>query len=222
MMDTVIGNEEEKQSVRFETIENQEEKGDIEDDIAVHNEKYGKKNEEEKQNVRFEKMEDKKEKGDIEEDNAIIHNEKSDKKLSYPSYLLKSIQTKAKAFYDSILYPKHFLIFNVICVVQTIPALYMYITFYDKGYYIVRSTGMAPVWGCTIGAIATAIVTSALVPIPENFITKEFCIAIIIWEFILSCSLFISAVCLAALQDMLVFFYTGWEDRLKENQKEFS
>lgn len=52
---------------------------------------------------------------------------------------------------------------------------------------------MATVWGCTVGAIATAIVTSALVPIPANTITQTFCIAVILWQFLCCISLFIAA-----------------------------
>jgi pimeloyl-ACP methyl ester carboxylesterase len=137
-----------------------------------------------------------------QQDGVIEYCEK--KRCNPCSYLVSS----AKKFYDSISYPKHFMIFNVICLVQTVPALYYYITFYSNDFYIIRSTGMAPVWGCTIGAIATAIVGSALVPIPPNTITKTFCIAVIIWEFLVSISEFIAAVCLAYLQDFHGFVWS--------------
>lgn len=91
---------------------------------------------------------------------------------------------------------------------QTVPALYYYISFFKSGFYIVNSTGMAPVWGCTIGAIATAIVTTALVPIPPQTITATFCAAVIIWEFLVCGSLFIAAVCLAIMSDYHGFVWS--------------
>ena len=116
----------------------------------------------------------------------------SERMTCYDWTPVKMVSKAARKFYDGILYPKYFLIFNVICIAQTIPALYYYITFFDKGFYRENTSGMTIVWGCTIGAIATAIVTSALVPIPPNTITRSFCIAIIIWEFIVSISLLIA------------------------------
>ena len=54
-----------------------------------------------------------------------------------------------------------FLFFNVICIVQTIPALTYYISFFNKGWFLPYTSGMPPVWGATIGAIATVIATFA-------------------------------------------------------------
>ena len=118
------------------------------------------------------------------------------------------ITTAAKKFYASILYPKVFLTFNILCIIQTVPALYYYISFFQKDFYLVNSTGMAPVWGCTIGAVAAAIVTSALLPIPPNAITKAFCIAVILWEFLVSFSLLIACVCLAIFKDFHGFAWS--------------
>ena len=54
-----------------------------------------------------------------------------------------------------------FLFFNVICIIQTIPALTYYISFFNKGWFLPYTSGMPPVWGATIGAIATVIATFA-------------------------------------------------------------
>lgn len=140
-------------------------------------------------------------------DNPVIREVAGEKK-NCDCCLTNYITTAAKKFYASILYPKIFLTFNILCIVQTVPALYYYITFFQKGFYLLNSTGMAPVWGCTIGAVATAIVTSALLPIPPNAITKAFCVAVILWEFLVSFSLFIACVCLAIFRDFHGFAWS--------------
>ena len=40
------------------------------------------------------------------------------------------IREKSTQFYNSILDPKAFLIFNIMCILQTIPALYYYVKFF--------------------------------------------------------------------------------------------
>eukprot|EP01038_Epipyxis_sp_PR26KG_P011495 gene11495-15398_t len=111
------------------------------------------------------------------------------------------LKFKALEFYKTIKFPYYFLLFNIICMVQTVPALVYYISFSFKGFYLNHSSGMAPVWGTTIGAISSVIVTSALVPLPDGLLTYSFCVAIILWELEISIFTFIAGVCLAILKD---------------------
>lgn len=110
-------------------------------------------------------------------------------------------------FFAKIQHPRYFLLFNALCIVQTIPALYYYISFFQEGFYLINSSGMPPIWGCTIGAIATAIATSAFLPIPSA-ISTAFCVAVVLWEFFVSVSLFIAAVCLALRTDFYGFAWS--------------
>lgn len=110
-------------------------------------------------------------------------------------------------FYAKISHPKYFLLLNALCIVQTIPALFYYISFFQKGFYLINSPGMAPVWGCTIGAIATVVATGALLPIPSA-VSSTFCKAVVLWEFLVSGSLFTAAVCLALLSDFHGFAWS--------------
>jgi pimeloyl-ACP methyl ester carboxylesterase len=123
---------------------------------------------------------------------------------SQTGYFEKCLSPKLRKnlakIYSKISHPRHFLLLNAFCIVQTIPALFYYISFFQKGFYVINSSGMAPVWGCTIGAIATAIATGALLPMPSA-VSSAFCIAVVFWEFLVSASLFIAAVCLAVLSD---------------------
>ena len=119
------------------------------------------------------------------------------------------IKSNIRAAYDSILFPLDFLIFNLICILQTVPALTYYIFFFQRNYSLPASSGMPPVWGSTIGtsanmfgldrlhgfdsvdclgAISSAIVGSALTPVPAAVITRSVCTAIIIWEFVICIS----------------------------------
>lgn len=67
------------------------------------------------------------------------------------------IKANIRAVYDSILFPLDFLIFNVICILQTVPALTYYIFFFQRDYSLPASSGMPPVWGCTIGTSASMV-----------------------------------------------------------------
>lgn len=69
----------------------------------------------------------------------------------------------------------------------------------ERAFYILISTGMVHTWGCTIGAIGNAIITSALLPIPPNTINKGLCVAVMLWEYLFSFSLLIARIYLAAL-----------------------
>ena len=105
-----------------------------------------------------------------------------------PLSCLKWIKSKIYQVYETILFPVDFLAFNIICIIQTAPALTYYIYFFQRNYYLPNSSGMPAVWGCTIGAISSAIVGSALTPVPANIITRSVCTAVVIWEFVISLS----------------------------------
>lgn len=103
--------------------------------------------------------------------------------------------------WHQILCPRYFILFNLICLCQTVPALYYYISFFKKGFFMSNSSGMATVWGATVGAICSVIVTTALGPLPPNLISRPFCIAVICWEFIIFLSLLIAAITLGYMRD---------------------
>lgn len=109
------------------------------------------------------------------------------------------IKKAATDFYQSLLCPEYFLLFNIICVIQAVAALYYYITFFQKGFYAVNSAGMTTVWPATIGSISATIVGSALGPLPEGLITRYFAIAVVIWYYVIALFVFIAAVCLGIL-----------------------
>lgn len=74
-----------------------------------------------------------------------------------PSSCMEWIKTSIRAIYDSILFPMDFLVFNVICILQTVPALTYYIYFFQRNYSLPASSGMPPVWGSTIGTKAKIV-----------------------------------------------------------------
>lgn len=106
-----------------------------------------------------------------------------------------------QGFVDQLLKPDLFVVFNLICIFQTVPALYYYITFFHSGYFIKNTTGMTVVWGATIGSICSVIVTTAIGPLPPNVISRPFCICVIAWEYLIFFSLLVAAVCLGVLED---------------------
>ena len=130
---------------------------------------------------------------------------------SQKGFLEKCLSPKLRkvlaVIFAKISHPAYFLLLNALCIVQTIPALFYYISFFQKGSYFMNSSGMSAVWGCTIGAIATVIATGALLPIPSS-ISFAFCIAVVLWEFLVSASLFTAAVCLALLSDFHGFAWS--------------
>jgi len=98
------------------------------------------------------------------------------------------IKGKIKDLYNSILFPLDFVVFNIICIIQTVPALTYYIYFFQRNFFLTNSSGMPAVWGSTIGAISSAIVGSALTPLPVSIINRSVCTAVIIWEFVICIS----------------------------------
>lgn len=84
----------------------------------------------------------------------------SSQTLQKSSSCTEWIKANICAIYNSILFPMDFLVFNVICILQTIPALTYYIYFFQRNYSLPASSGMPPVWGSTIG---TASITAEFV-----------------------------------------------------------
>jgi len=108
--------------------------------------------------------------------------------LDQPLTCSQWIRAKVLDLYNTILFPLDFLIFNIICILQTVPALTYYIYFFQRNFFLTNSSGMPAVWGSTIGAISSAIVGSALTPLPASIITRSVCTAVIIWEFVICVS----------------------------------
>jgi hypothetical protein len=94
------------------------------------------------------------------EDSDEITIQEIDRGTTTSSGCCDIIRRNLKAFVKSLLCPRFFIAFNIICIIQTVPALYYYISFYQKGFFIANSSGMPPVWGATIGAICSVIVTT--------------------------------------------------------------
>jgi pimeloyl-ACP methyl ester carboxylesterase len=114
---------------------------------------------------------------------------------------------QARAFTNSLQEPRGFLAFNLVCLSLTVPALTYYISFFKKGWFLPNTAGMTAVWGNTIGAIATAILTSGVGPPLPKFVSRSFCVAVICWEYLCSVSCFIACVSLAYMNDFHGF---GW------------
>jgi len=123
-------------------------------------------------------------------------------------YLYRTLKKLLTDFIKSLKHPFGFLIFNIICIIHTIVALTYYIKFFLQDFYIMNSSGMPPTWAATIPAFACVFVTTGIgPPLPPYIITKPYCIAVIIWEFIIFISLTITAICLGHLED---YHGMGW------------
>jgi hypothetical protein len=112
------------------------------------------------------------------------------------------IHKQAFDFYKTILLPQYFLLFNLLCVLQAVPALYYYISFFGRDFIMPHSSGMPQVWCATIGSIGATIVTLALGPLPPGLITRPFAIAVILWKLIITIFVLIATINLAVLGDM--------------------
>lgn len=134
---------------------------------------------------------------------------KNDKPATESTGCTGCIQEQYTIFYNNILFPDDFVLFNVICVLQSIPALGYYILFFLPDHYLYDTAGMAPVWGATMGAISAVLVTSALLPVPEFLITRSICIAVIMLQFTLSLSCGCACVFLWFMKDYHGFLWTG-------------
>lgn len=152
-------------------------------------------------------------------------------------YFYRALKKLLDDFIKSLKHPYGFLVFNVICIMHTIVALTYYIKFFMKDHYIVRSSGMPPTWGATIPAFACVFVTTGIgPPLPPHIITKPYCIAVILWEFLICISLTITSICLGYMEDFhgmvwsilgaltglaggifLLTFGISYEKKLKEN-----
>lgn len=132
----------------------------------------------------------------------------SGKVLSVDASLGTKLRFQAIEFYQSIQEKRGFAFFNIMCLLQTAPALSYYIMLFEAGYSLPNSAGMTAVWPCTIGAISSVIVTLAVgPPLPEKLLSKPFCIVIIAWMFSIALFMFIAAISLGAVKD---FHGMGW------------
>lgn len=118
-----------------------------------------------------------------------------------PSYVCGLIKEQAINTYKQINHPFYFVLFNLSMIFQAVVAITYYVYFFQPNYYLYNSSGMPPVWGATIGSICSAIVGSALGPLPPGIITREFCIGVIFWQFEVCFFSLIAAVSLAAQRD---------------------
>ena len=75
---------------------------------------------------------------DDDDDDDVNNNDHNEKKLSWISKLFLSIKD-----------PWYFVFFNLICLLQTIPAVCYYVNFYQQEFYLPNSSGMTAVWGST-------------------------------------------------------------------------
>lgn len=124
------------------------------------------------------------------------------------TYLCRTLNKLLQDFIKSLKHPVGFLVFNIICIIHTIVALTYYIKFFMEDFYIEKSSGMPPTWGATIPAFACVFVTTGVgPPLPPHIITKPYCIAVILWEFVIFISLLITAICLGCLED---YHGMGW------------
>lgn len=124
-----------------------------------------------------------------------------DRRLSWSESIRMSVKNKAHEVYKTIQYPKYFAFFNLLVVIQAVPAITYYVLFFGENFYVPKSSGMSAVWGATIGSFACTFVTTALVPAPPGVVTKPLCVAMIVWQFLIAVTTFISAICLGYMLD---------------------
>lgn len=135
--------------------------------------------------------------GEEVQETAAVTQSNVERRNCCPSWIISRVES----FVGSILCFNFFIIFNVICIIQTVPALYYYISFFQPGFFLKNSSGMPTVWGATVGSICSVIVTTALGPLPPNLIFRPFCIAVIIWEYMIFVFLLVAAVGLGIQHD---------------------
>lgn len=137
-----------------------------------------------------------------------VNQEEERQQESIQNDLYSSLRKILQDFIKSLKHPLGFLIFNIICIINSIVALTYYIKFFMEDHYIPKSSGMPPAWATTIPSFACVFVTSGIgPPLPPYVITRPYCIAVIIWEFVVFISLAITTICLGYLKD---YHGMGW------------